>query len=99
MSTPLKNTRRRSDEMYPLVELYLEGSLTQKEFCDEMEISRHVFNYWLMKFRREKQGTDAGEHGVGFVALDVKEGLPLAQKRERLVQISYPDGTVVELSI
>ena len=51
----MKQRTRTQEEMYPLVEAYLEvrGTITIKEFSSSRGISEGVFTYWLTKYRRQ----------------------------------------------
>jgi len=40
--------------MYPVVEFYLSGELSQKEFCQQNDLTLSVFNYWLKRYRKDK---------------------------------------------
>ena len=53
MDQPKKN----AGEMYPLVEKYLEGHLTQKAFSSVHGITEAMLNYWLAKYRKDKANT------------------------------------------
>ena len=49
----MTQSRKTAREMFPLVEIYLEGHKTQKDFCREHGLSVSMLNYWLAKYRRE----------------------------------------------
>ena len=90
-----KNTIRHSEAtMYPLVELYNESSMTQKGFCTEMEIAPHTLSYWLMKYRK-KTNLEA-QPAPKFQALNISNA-PIQNNTSRLIRITYPDGTKIEL--
>ena len=50
----MKKGTRTNDEMYPLVEAYLESGRTIKTFSADQAIPEGVFGYWLRKYRRQK---------------------------------------------
>ncbi len=66
--------------MFPLVEAYVEGELTQRDFSAEHKISVYVLNYWLAKYRRE-----AAEPGA-FLEIQ-----PVPPERP-LLEVCYPTG-------
>lgn len=49
--------------MFPIVEKYLAGGTTQKHFCQQHDLPKQTFCYWLKKYRTQKnhdqpRGTD-----------------------------------------
>ena len=66
--------------MFPLVELYIEGERTQRDFSAEHGMSLPVFRYWLAKYRRETAEPRA------FLEI-----LPAAAERP-LLEVCYPTG-------
>jgi len=46
--------RRQAEEMFPIIERYLECGLTQEEFCQQKNMPLYVFHYWLKKYKREQ---------------------------------------------
>ncbi len=78
----MTKANRTAREMYPLVESYIEGELTQRDFSAEHGMSLPVFCYWLAKYRRETAEPDA--------FLEVQ---PVAAAAERpLLEVCYPTG-------
>ncbi len=67
--------------MFPLVESYIEGELTQQDFSAEHGMSLPVFCYWLAKYRRE-----AAEPGA-FLEIQ-----PVAATERPLLEVCYPTG-------
>ena len=49
----MSKTTRTTQQMYPLVERYLQANKTQKAFCREHGLSTSVLCYWLAKYRRQ----------------------------------------------
>ena len=37
-----------------LIELYKQGNLTRKEFCEEHNVKIHQIQYWSDKFRKQE---------------------------------------------
>ena len=81
----MKQRKRTKEEMYPLVEAYLEvrGTVTIKEFGASHGISEGVFTYWLGKYRRKMVVADQFVELSG--SLDTEESQPL-------VELLYPSG-------
>jgi hypothetical protein len=79
---------RSAEEMYPLIELWLETRPNQSDFREKHQIPRSVFAYWLKKYRAERS---VEESGGGFVALSVKSA-PAGQ-----VEVVFPNGVVVRM--
>lgn len=77
----MKRTQRNPEEMFPVIEAYLEDGNTQKAFCAEKGLSISVFGYWLRRYRRER--TAKG----GFV-----EVAPAGAADRPLLEVAYPSG-------
>lgn len=98
MAKTKPNSRKEASEMYPLIELYQESNMTQKQFCEEMDILPHRFTYWLTKYRKENQSNSTAGQQTEFISLDIssKEQSKLSS---RLIRVKYPDGTLVEFTL
>ena len=84
--------------MFPLMELYEDSGMTQKQFCVEMDIVPHTFTYWLNKYRKSMATIITKEAKPEFVELAVSTNQE-SVATHRLIRISYPDGTLIELPI
>jgi len=73
---------RRSEEMFPLIESYESRSVTQTAFCAEHGLSQAVLNYWLAKYRREAESSNA------FLEIRPVETAP----EHPLLEVCYPTG-------
>ncbi len=69
--------------MFPLVESYIEGELTQQDFSAEHGMSLPVFCYWLAKYRRKSAESNA--------FLEIHTGVAAAAERP-LLEVCYPTG-------
>ncbi len=68
--------------MFPLVQDYLSGSMTQKEMAAQNGMSTAVFAYWVSKYRRTPSAPD--------VFLEIR---PVAREQENpLLEVCYPSG-------
>ena len=78
----MTKTKGDAAEMYPLVEAYIEGELTQRDFSAEHGMSLPVLCYWLAKYRR-----NTAEPGA-FLEIQ-----PVAAEADRpLLEVCYPTG-------
>jgi transposase-like protein len=86
----MSHAARTTEQMFPLVEHYLQGHQTQKAFCAEHGLSTSVLNYWLAKYRRERTPAAAPERGA-FVEITGSAG------QQALMEVVYPHGVRVRL--
>ncbi|MBL7793330.1 MAG: hypothetical protein JNK77_13460 [Saprospiraceae bacterium] len=84
-----KAPRRKSAEMYPLIELYLGGSQTQREFCEERGLNVGVFNYWLGRYRGEQSESTSGFEVIA---------LPNVPVVESGIELEYPNGIKLRIA-
>jgi transposase-like protein len=98
MSKKKQNGKRTSSEMYPMMELYEESGMTQKQFCEEMDLVPHAFTYWLTKYRKSKRSIENTDLAGKFVELEV-EAPKMKSKLLRYMRIKYPDGTLIEVQV
>ena len=45
---------RNSEEMFPVVEYWLQSGLTQKAYSQRQQLAVHILPYWAAKYRKEK---------------------------------------------
>ena len=81
---------RRSSEMYPIVERWLESSQNMQSFCDQEGLPKSVLSYWVSKY---KKGKFQGGSNQRFVPLQVS-GMPDGSK---YMEVVFPTG--IRLSI
>ena len=82
--------KKTAGEMFPLIERYLAGHLSQKAFCDEHGLSLAQLNYWIAKYRRQG-ATPQHEQSGAFVEI-----CP-APAGEALLEVVYPSGVRLRL--
>lgn len=81
--------------MFPMMELFEQSDLSRNQFCEQMDLSVHSFNYWLNKYRKSKMALSGGSVNKEFMELKVvAPSAPMGNMR-----ISYSNGTVIELPI
>lgn len=72
--------------MFSLVKIWKSSGKTQKEFCQEKDITYHKFHYWFRKYN--DQNSEPVDHS-SFSRVIIKEKItPYAGSME----IVYPDG-------
>ena len=49
---------RTSEEMFPIVEAYLDRDETKRAFCARHDIPESVLTYWLKKYQRQEAKAD-----------------------------------------
>ena len=96
MTKSRKTIRRDREQMFSLVELYNESGLSRAQFCQEMDIAPHTFQYWYKKYKNE-QNPESMASSSGFVKLDITDRPSV--DCSRMISIIYPGGTRVELPI
>lgn len=100
-----RTTRRRlrkSSEMYPLVESWLESNQSQKAFCDQRGIKLHLLSYWARKYEQEKK-EESSTQASALIPIQIQSNG--AATCPYALEIIYPDGTrlgfgqMIELSL
>ena len=80
--------QRTSEEMFPVIERFLESGQTQKTFCAECGLPLSVFFYWLTKYRRQLTGASGS-----FIEIR-PDPVPAEMAH---VEVLYANGTRVRL--
>lgn len=81
-----KSLTLRAQQMYALIEKYLSGELTQKQFCQHQSLPFSTFAYWLRRYRRNAQ--KAVQPATEFIPLTFTS----TRNRPILSQPTCPDG-------
>ncbi len=83
--------KRRKQEMYPLVKLWFESSMTKPDFCQKHNVGYHSMNYWIKKYNKEIQ---PAEYPVpsGFIPLTIKESLTRETGARPEIELDLPHG-------
>lgn len=98
MAGKSKQGRLDSSVMFPMMELFEDSKMTQKQFCIEMDIVPHTFTYWLNKYRKSHEPKGQQRSQSDFLSLNVISGAP-SKEFVRQMRITYPDGTIIELPV
>jgi len=83
-----KSGRRTAEEMFPVVEQYLGGSMGKSEFCQKRGINIHTFTYWHQKYNASQ--AVAKEKLVGSSKLISLELSP--PQSSEMLEVCYPNG-------
>lgn len=77
------------------IEKYLASNLTQKQFCEQEQLTYSTFQLWLKKYRQTNGDSENARCHAGnnFVPLTFK---PLAVPSEYTIE--YPNGVVLRVS-
>lgn len=72
---------RTSEEMFPIVEAYLDRTETKRAFCARHDLAESVLSYWVKKYQRQEM--------VGFVEITP----PQPPESPTFMEIVYRCGT------
>lgn len=81
---------KRRKEMFHLVELWKSSRMSRNNFCEQHNLRRTTFYYWVKKYEREIQQVSSD-----FVALEVNKEEPVFASN---ISLEYPNGIKVHLS-
>ena len=76
---------------YPLIKLWFESTMLKRDFCVKRDISYHRMNYWINKYRKEKQ-PEASLSSRGFIPLTIKESLTRETGITPEIELDLPHG-------
>jgi len=83
-----KRRRRKAENMFPLIEQYLDSGQKQDDFCQAHDLPKSVFAYWLARYRAA-----ADSSTEGFVEVVPPErGTATAG-----IELEYPNGLKIRL--
>lgn len=83
-------SRKRSEEMFPIVASYLAGEEDVTSLCDRYGMTKGQFYYWHRKYHQSKADS-AGERG--FIPMEI-----LDDTNDYYMEIQMPGGTVLRSS-
>jgi hypothetical protein len=79
--------------MYPLIINYLQGSMSQKDFCSMQNLTIRKFQYWYRRYKRELPSDNKVFVPIKF------DTTPVEVKSPDEMKICYPNGVVVQLQV
>ena len=90
-----KNWKHSKEQMYARIEAWQQSGLSQNRFCKDENLSTSTFNYWLKKYKREKDQTNQTDIKPvkTFLPVEVSKGVIRSDKD--CITITYPNGIQV----
>lgn len=79
---------RTSEEMFPVVEDWLESGLTQKEYSRQHQLAGHILPYWAGRYRKTHPSSD--QETSSFIRLSA----PSAPSVDGM-EVVLPTGVVI----
>ena len=80
-------TKRESvrERMFAMIECWQQSGQSQKAWCQQKEITYHIFHYWYREYRK---AAPQGETGNDFITLSVEP-----KSSSIGCEVVYADGT------
>ena len=90
-----KNQKFTKEQMYAWIESWQQIGISQNRFCKEEKLSSSTFNYWLKKYKQEKdRSTHANKNPVKtFLPVEVTK--ETVHRDKDFITITYPNGIQV----
>jgi transposase-like protein len=85
---------KTTQEMYPLIESYLESGQSQAQFCKEQNLKPHLLIYWLQRYKADKEGSASPE--AGFSKLNI---IDMPGSEDKMIIIRCGNGTTIEIPL
>ena len=82
---------RTSEEMFPVVEDWLQSGLTQKAYSQQHQLPVHVLPYWVGKYR--KTHADTEQKTSSFIRLTPPAAPPILG-----MEVQLPTGVVIRFT-
>lgn len=82
----------KRERMSSLIQSYQSSDQTQKDFCTQNDITYSTFQFWLKKYRENKDTSDKREKRLqsgGFIPVDITGS---SEEETTGFQIEYPNG-------
>ena len=86
---------RTSEEMFPVVEAWLQSGLTQKAYSQRHDLPLHILPYWTGRYRNVQQGSI-----VSPPELSQGHFIPVSTNKEMKggMEIVLPTGVVIRFA-
>ena len=85
--------------MFPVIESWQQGDLSQGKFCKEHKYSISTFQYWLKKYREEypqkKRQNKSSKTDKGFLPIQISNIAEISVCDSDSLDIYYPNGVRV----
>ena len=82
---------RTSEEMFPVVEDWLQSGLTQKAYSQQHQLPGHVLPYWVGRYRKTQPAAD--QKTSSFIRLATPAALPVHG-----MEVQLPSGVVIRFA-
>jgi len=92
-----KTVIERRQTRFALIEKYLAGRLTQKQFCQQENLAYATFQFWLKKYRQIKSGAKNGQ-SVSNHFIPLTFGPAVIHSELSFYSIEYPNGVVLHVN-
>ena len=85
----------RQEEMYGKIQDFISREITQKQYCQEENLSYSTFLYWLRKYRKER-GLPSQRSSLpsGFIPLKLTSDSPGSQTPLDC-EVKLPNGVLI----
>lgn len=80
---------KTEQEMFPLVEGWLESGLTQKQFCAIHQLPLHILAYWVGRYRKAQPNKATADKAETTSGKASKKTM-VADSRQRFIRLSPP---------
>lgn len=90
-----KNQKYTKEQMYARIEAWQQSGQSQNQFCNDAGLSTSTFNYWLRKYKLEKDQAEQsdGKPVKTFLPVEVFKG-DIRNDKDCII-ITYPNGIQV----
>jgi len=85
--------------MYSLVQEWESSGQTQQAFCEEKELNFSTFQYWRVKYKKNRRGSYNKERRTGETAVRskfIEFDIPVSSVTDKTYSICYPNGVRLE---
>jgi transposase-like protein len=90
-----KNQKFTKEQMYARIESWKQSGLSQNQFCKEENLSTSTFNYWLKKYKQEKDLVANADSKPVKTFLPVEVTQETIHRDKDCITITYPNGIQV----
>jgi len=81
---------RTSEEMFPVVEDWLQSGLTQKEYSKRHQLAAHILPYWVSRYRQTHANTQP--QSASFIQVST------AAASVQGMEVALPTGVVIRFA-
>jgi hypothetical protein len=94
---PDRTLTRRAQEMFTIIERFLQSGLPQKAFCKSEDIALSTFQWWLSQYRKQKSTNQPSLpiQSPAFITVKPQASRPAYSPTTIL---TYPNGVTLRLT-